>query len=63
MGLGRASELLFTDDDIGDKKAELIGLVNRCVPAETLNEEAEEAGVLAQNWQMELRELLLQKLH
>jgi len=41
VGLGRASELLFTGDDIEGKEAERIGLVNRCIPAEKLEEEAE----------------------
>lgn len=36
VGLGRASEFLFTGDDIDAKKAEQMGLVNRVVPPDQL---------------------------
>jgi len=41
VGLGRASELLFTGGDIDGREAERIGLVNKCVPADKVEEEAE----------------------
>lgn len=41
VGLGRASEILFTGDWVHAERAERIGLLNRVVPAERLREEAD----------------------
>jgi enoyl-CoA hydratase/carnithine racemase len=41
VGLGRASEILFTGDWVHAERAEQIGLLNRVVPAERLREEAD----------------------
>ncbi|MCU0677397.1 MAG: enoyl-CoA hydratase family protein [Myxococcota bacterium] len=41
VGLGRATEILFTGDWVHAERAEQIGLLNRVVPAERLREEAD----------------------
>jgi enoyl-CoA hydratase/carnithine racemase len=40
MGLGKAFELLFTGDAIDGKEAERIGILNKAVPTDNLEEEA-----------------------
>ncbi len=45
VGLGRASELLLTGDFVDAQRAEQIGLVNRVVDAEKLEQEARELAI------------------
>jgi len=48
VGLSKAKELMFFGDDLGAAEAERLGLVNRVVPAESLEQVAAEwAGRLA----------------
>ena len=49
IGIGKAKELLLTGDWVSGKEAEAIGLVNKAVPAERLEEAVNEmAGKLAE---------------